>query len=305
MKTFTEKEAECESVFRKEGPFWHLYTDGTVMEDVFVSDEMMKCAMTALAVEAILNPKVKIITFELMSNHIHLIIAGPREAALELFFAFRQRVVRAFRNLGVIVDWGKFQASILSIESLKALRNEIIYVNRNAFVACSDYTPQNYLWGGGCAYFSSLINLLPAKGVKDIGFNKARQLTRFRDVKLLEKLKFAEDIVFIPSFCRIDIGQGLFRDARNYFYLLTKDAETFSQIATHLKDKIFLIDEELFALAVKYASAKFNNARLTMLSPEQKIIVAKELHFRYNASNQQLRRLLRLDASILQELFPY
>ena len=41
MKTFTEKEVECESVFRKEGPFWHLYTDGTVMENVFISDEMM------------------------------------------------------------------------------------------------------------------------------------------------------------------------------------------------------------------------------------------------------------------------
>ena len=75
MKTFTEKEVECESEFRKEGPFWHLYTDGTVMENVFISDEMMKCAMTALAVEAILNPNVKIITFELMANHIHLILA--------------------------------------------------------------------------------------------------------------------------------------------------------------------------------------------------------------------------------------
>lgn len=305
MKTFTEKEVECESVFRKEGPYWHLYTDGTVMENVFISDEMMKCAMTALAVEAILNPNVKIITFELMANHIHLILAGSREAILEFFNAFRQRIIRIFRNLGVMADWSKFQASILPIDSLKSLRNEIVYVNRNAFVACSDYTPQNYLWGGGCAYFSSLINLLPAKSVKDIGFNKARQLAKFRDIKLLEKLRFVDDVVYIPSFCRIDIGQGLFRDARSYFYLLTKDAESFSQIAEHLKDRIFLIDEELFAVATKWASEKFNGARLTMLSPEQKVIVAKELHYKYNASNQQLRRLLRLDASVLQELFPY
>ena len=73
MKTFIEKEAMCEQVFKEEGPFWHLYTDGTIMENVFTSDELMKNAMTALAVETILNRKVKILTFEIMRNHIHLI----------------------------------------------------------------------------------------------------------------------------------------------------------------------------------------------------------------------------------------
>ena len=32
--------------------------------------------------------------------------------------------------------------------------------------------------------------------------------------------------------------------------------------------------------------------------------MSKELHFKYNASNQQIRRLLKLDISILNELFP-
>jgi hypothetical protein len=206
--------------------------------------------------------------------------------------------------MGVVVDWNKFQASIRGIETLKALRNEIVYVNRNAYVAYPEFTPFNYPWGGGSAYFASHLILLPARRLSDIGFNKSRQLTKFREVKLLENLMFVDDVVFIPSFCRIDIGEQLFRDARNYFCLLTKNVEQFSQIAQHLSDKIFLIDEELFALATKYAADNFDNARLMMLTPEQKIQVAKELHNKYNATNQQLRRTLRLELHVLQELFP-
>jgi hypothetical protein len=34
------------------------------------------------------------------------------------------------------------------------------------------------------------------------------------------------------------------------------------------------------------------------------IDTARHMHFDYNASNQQLRRMLRMDLSILEELFP-
>ena len=35
----------------------------------------------------------------------------------------------------------------------------------------------------------------------------------------------------------------MFRDARSYFNSLTRNAEAFSQIASRLKDSIFLTDE--------------------------------------------------------------
>ena len=37
---------------------------------------------------------------------------------------------------------------------------------------------------------------------------------------------------------------------------------------------------------------------------QRKIDTARHLHFNYNATNQQLRRLLRMDLAILEELFP-
>ena len=304
MLTFAEKERKCERLFEESEPFWHLYTDGRVMGDFLYSEEDFKIAMTALAVAAVLFKKVRIITFELMSNHIHMILNGEAEDCMELFEKFKDRLRRILKTTERIIDWEAFKADILPIETLNALRNEIIYVNRNAFVANPQFTPFSYPWGGGCAYFLPFFNLLPARTLKELGFNKARELTRFREVRLIEDLKFLGDVVYIPSFCRADIGETMFRDARSYFNSLTRNAEAFSQIAQRLKDSVFLTDDELYAAAAIYAEKAYGSRQLSLLSPEQKIQMSKELHFKYNASNQQIRRLLKLDIGILNELFP-
>ena len=304
MLTFAEKERECERFFEKSGPFWHLYTDGRVMEDFLCTEEDFKTAMTALAVAAVLFKKVGIITFELMSNHIHMILNGESDECLELFGRFKARLRRILKTNGRVINWEAFKADILPIETLNALRNEIIYVNRNAFVANPQFTPFSYPWGGGCAFFLPCLNLLPVRSLKEVGFNKARELTHFREIRLIEDLKFLGDVAYIPSFCRTDIGESMFRDARSYFNSLTRNAEAFSQVAQKLKDSVFLTDEEMYAAAAMYAEKTYGNRQLSLLNPEQKIQMSKELHFKYNASNQQIRRLLKLDIGILNELFP-
>ena len=303
MMSFAEKERACEMAFGEFGPFWHVYTDGTGMEDIFCCEEDFKLGMTLLAVCAVVSPGTGLITFELMSNHVHLIMHGEREDCLEFFEFYKRRLKRLFTKMGRVVDWARFQPNILEIESLKALRNEIIYVNRNAYVANNKYTPFSYPWGGGWAYFSPVISLLPIKSIDQMGCNRVRALTHYRDVSDLPALKFVGDVPFIPSFCRIDIGERMFQDPRSYFHLLSRNAEAFSQIASRLKDTVFLTDDEMFVVAARCAAEMFS-AKLGLLTPDQRVQLARKLHFDYNATNQQLRRVLKLDISVLNEMFP-
>lgn len=303
MKTFAEKERACEIAFDECGPFWHLYTDGTGMGDIFCSEEDFKLGMTLLAVCAIVSPKTGLITFELMSNHVHWIMRGEREECLEFFDIYKKRLKRLFTKMGRVVDWDRFQPHILEIETLRALRNEIIYVNRNAYVANYKYTPFSYPWGGGWAYFSPVVNMLPVKSIREVGYNRVRELTHYRDVTDLAALKFIGDVPYIPSFCRVEIGERMFQDPRSYFHMLTRNAEAFSQIASRLKDTVFLTDDEMFVVAARCAAEMFS-AKLSMLTPDQRIQLARKLHFDYNATNHQLRRVLKLDISVLNEMFP-
>ena len=303
MSTFLEKERLCESEFENSGPFWHLYTDGTRMENIFTSEEEFDIAMAVLAVSCVFDPSVQLVTFQLMNNHIHLVLAGERDRCLALFERFKQHLVKVYGKRKSTIDWTEFQAEILSIDDLKALRNEIVYTNRNAFVANPTYTPFNYPWGGGCAYFSPILDRLPTKSIKELGLTKGRRLTHCRYITGLESLRFVGETVHIPSFCNVNLGERMFQDARSYFNSLTRNAEAFSQIAARLKDKVFMTDDEIYAIAVRYAEDKYN-CRLAMLTPESKIQLSKHLHFKYNASNQQLRRILKMDINILNEMFP-
>ena len=302
--SFSEKESICERLLISNGPYWHLYTDGTKMQNIFCCEEDFKAGVWILASTLYMSKGVNSLTFELMSNHVHLIFAGQREDCINAFELFVSKLRLAFPKRQRAIDWSNFKMEILPIESLHALRNEIIYVNRNAFVANPAYTPDSYLWGGGCAYFNPWLKHLKTTPLGNLKVNIQRALLHTRDVSPFSQLTEVGGMAFIPSFCDISLGESMFRDARSYFNSLTRNAEAFSQIASRLKDTIFLIDEELYSVICSHISKEYSVKNPSQLSAQQKIDTARHMHFNYNASNQQLRRMLRLDIAILEEMFP-
>ena len=302
--SFSEKERGCERIFIDNGPYWHLYTDGTKMQNIFCNEDDFKIGMWCLASALHLCRFVRIITFELMGNHIHLILAGTKEDCIMVFEIFTSRLKHVFSKTGRIINWSNFKMNILPIESLQALRNEIIYVNRNAFVANPAYTPDSYPWGGGCAYFNPWLKYVKTTPLGNMKVNSQRALLHTRDVSPFSQLIEVGGMPFIPSYCDFRLGESMFRDARSYFNSLTRNAEAFSQIASRLKDIIFLTDEELYSVICSHINKEYSVKTPVPLSAQQKIDTARYMHFNYNATNQQLRRMLRMDLSILEELFP-
>ena len=302
--SFSEKERICESIFINNGPYWHIYTNGTQMRNIFCCEEEFKAGMWCLATSFHLSKGVRALTFELMTNHVHLILAGHRENCVKAFDIFEARLKLAFPKRRRAIDWSQFKMDILPIDNLQALRNEIIYVNRNAFVANPAYTPDSYPWGGGCAYFNQWLKHIKTRFLKELPILTQRELLHTRDISPFADIREIDLIPFIPSFCDIKLGESMFRDARSYFNSLTRNAEAFSQIASRLKDSIFLTDEELYSALCSYISKEYSIKTPLELSAQQKIDTARHMHFNYNATKQQLRRILRMDIAVLEELFP-
>lgn len=302
--SYSEKERVCESIFISNGPYWHLYTDGTKMQNIFCSEEDFKIGMWSLATSLHLCSSVRALTFELMANHIHFILSGQKVECVKVFELFLSRLKQVFAKSGRAINWSCFKMDILPIVDIKALRNEIIYVNRNAYVASSAYTPDSYLWGGGCAYFNPWLKYLKVSPLGNQKVNIQRSLLHTRDVSPFSNMAEISSIPFIPSFCDIKLGESIFRDARSYFNALTRNAEAFSEIASRLKDTIFLTDEELYSVVRSYIDIEYSVKAVSLLTAKQKIDTARHLHFNYNATKQQLRRILRIDLPVLEELFP-
>ena len=97
-------------------------------------------------------------------------------------------------------------------------------------------------------------------------------------------------IIAPESFVEWKIGRSFFRDAHQFFALYG--------------DRIVLTDEEMYSATVALAQKSFQKASLKELLPEQKVELARKIHFDYKANNAQIFRILKLDKPLLNELFP-
>ena len=155
MKNYNEKERSCEATFFSAGPYWHAYTLGKETPILFTGSDDLRFAMNVIAQAADKFQELWIIAFEVMNNHFHFVISGS-ESVIQAFFEFiRKRIFRSVPG----IKYAKL--TIKLIKDLQSLRNNIIYTNRNGYVADPNYTPFSYPWGTGCYYFLTLAMIHP------------------------------------------------------------------------------------------------------------------------------------------------
>ena len=303
--SFAAKEQECEYLFSTKGPFWHLYTDGNCSQILFCSEDDFKFGMNLMGICSGCFPEVRIYTFTLMNNHLHIILEGDKEEAENLFRMFRARLQRFFCVNGRSVDLSRFECSFTEISTLQSLRNEIAYTNRNGYVVHRGCTPFSYLWGAGATFFNPLIKHIPSVGFSVLSVKVRRSICHSHNLDFdSARLRVYQGVILPSSFCHIRDAEGMFRDAHNYFYLISKNFETYSEIAKRLHESVFISDDEMYAAMSGVAARKFNTRQPSLLSSKEKIEMAKIMHAEYNASNRQIKSILKLDGGLVDELFP-
>ena len=295
--TCFRREDQLEYQFHSSGPFWHLCTPGTNQEILFRQEEDYGFGVSSCALS--LEKDVRVLALAVMSNHLHDILAGTQEACLR-YFDRRRKILKAC--LGA-TDLSGFTCKLLPIENLKALRTEIVYVNRNGYVACPQHTPFSYPWSTGMYYFN------PAAwggGVRyaDLPYRTKRMVTHSRICELPEDYQVKGGALHIPSFACIREGESFFQDAHQYFNLLSRGREAYGEVAKRLGDEVFLTDNELFDAVCALCRTRFGVVKASELPGNDKIQVAVQMKQSWNASNGQIRRILRLDERVVRELFP-
>ena len=303
-RTFYDKENKCELLFNESDPFWHLFTPGHLTELLFTNEEEFCFGMNLMGICADRVPRLKIYTFELMNNHLHCILSGGRKDCEDLFEMYHARLQRYLANTGRLVDLSVFRLSLLSIPDLNALRNEIVYVNRNGYLVKPSCTPFSYMWGAGYLYFNPINEVLPSVAFNSLSIRDKRNLCRSRDVAMTGRIRVFNRTIIPSSFCFIKEGECFYRDAHHYFNLLSKNFEAYSEIAKRLKDSVFITDEEMYSAVQSMCLKSHNLSKPVLLPSAAKIDIAKKMHYDYNASNKQIQRILKIDAGIVESLFP-
>lgn len=300
------KEEECELLFRRNGSLFNANTPEN-HPLVFSTEEDFKAGMSILAVCANVFPNIKIYAFQLMSNHIHLIIGslhtrqsdGPEHQVQEFFNYYVDRLEKYFDRSR---DFNNFKLKLFPIHQLSYLRNAIVYVNRNGFVVNNEVTPFTYPWGSSSYFFQPLAIRYSQLAGKAIGIIALRKLMHTRTCDKYKDLKIIDGFVSPLEFCDVSTAEGFFRDAKQYFYLISRKVEAYSDVAKSIGEAIFYNYYDLYTAALRMAKEQYATNDLRTLPSAAKIEMSRRLHFDYNASAKQLQRLLSVDADILSAI---
>ena len=299
--SYIESERMCEATFLSGGRWWHLYTPGNLTSLLFANDNDYRFAMNLMARCLAEFPTLSVITFEIMSNHIHIVLSGDEHIINEFFATYRKRLKRYLSTKAQGRLSNQFQMSLKPINDLKALRETIVYVNRNGYVVDPSHTPFSYPWGTGRYYFNDVQIAKKLSDVSDIGI---RRMFRSRNPHLPEDYRIIDGYVSPLEYCAVKLGMAMFRNAHQYFYMISKNIEAYEKLAVELDDGEYLTDSELFTQVVKILKTGYAANSLRDLTTAQKQDLARKLRSDYRSSNGQIRRILGLSQYEIDSMFP-
>ncbi len=302
MSGFRDVEGECTSVFEQLGCCWHLWSPED-FEIIFRNDDDFRDGMGIMGVVSKMFQDIIVLTFELMTNHLHICAAGEEIRVRLMFETLKQFLKRKFSAKGYTLDWSKFVLGIRQLDSLSDVRNVCVYDNRNGFLVREEYTPLTYPWGANAFFFNPFFCRMVLKDAKELSQSRCRTLICSKKADHIKGLLVYEDCVLPISFCRIDLAERLFRSASHYFYMLGKNLESNLKIALELKERICYTDDELFSAVRSICVSKYGVGSPSHLPASAKTEMANLMHFEYNASNKQIQRILRLERDIVASMF--
>ena len=303
MDSFFDQEQRCSLAFSELGPCWHLYTP----EDhpiLFTRDDEFKMAMNLMALCTRLFPQVRILTFEWMSNHLHTLSAGREGDIMAQFALLVQMLRRHLKNWGRPDNLPLFEPKLRPIDGLDDARNVLVYNNRNGFLVMPTTSPFSYPWGANRYYFNDDAKNLFYNSQKRLTIRQIRECARGRFADKINPVRTLDGYACPMDFCDIEAGERLFRNARHYFYTLSRNIESQKRIAEEISERIFYTDDELFNVLVAYGKNKYGIGAPGLLPVSAKTELAKMMHFEYHAGNKQIQRMLKLDAATVESWFP-
>lgn len=302
-RNFYRMEAGCELGFRELGKCYHLCTgeNGPIL---FHNEKEFETAMNIVALLSFLYPDVAVITYEIMSNHMHFAVAGKKERIMEWY----ENLVKKMKTHPVLSESKRaleiLNVKLIEINSLENMRNVIAYINRNGSVVNVNETPFSYPWGANRYYFNPEAKLRYEFSGKKVVYSERREMFRSNKGDRVREIISLDGYVCPLCFCNVTIGEGMFRNARHYFSKISKNIEAFSDIARTIGESLFYNDDELFSLVTAECLKNYGIKSPKMINATAKIDLARKLHYEYNSGNKQISRILGMDINAVSALFP-
>ena len=280
--------------------FWFVTTDHLTKKIWFRDNEDFKMGMNLVAVLAVaLN--VEVLSFILMSNHVHFVLCCSKEKAHQFIEEFKKRhsqymskkygIKELLRRVGVKID--PVSGTDESLEWV------IAYTNMNSVAAGICLAPTGYPWGTGDTFFWTK----PAKGRRIGSFSdRARVALLHSTQPMPPHLLVGDDGYILPdSYVDVEMVQTLFRTPKRMNYFLVNSSKAKRRLAS--KDTAPNFRDQVVIPAIgDLCQSLFQKSSLQALTLDEQVELLKQLRYRFSSNANQLARVTGIPYQKVVEL---
>lgn len=282
--------------------FYHVATKGLTDNILFENEEQFIAAMNRIAVCALMFPKLSIIAFCLMDNHMHLIIWGTKSEIGAFMYAFKHSTEIWLAHHAPESKGKTWEYDSWPLWHLDDLIRTICYIFRNPMVAGMAVQPACYRWSTCSLMYSN--NPVPwgSKRASEFSVNQLRRILNTR-------LEIPEDWLIQPDGMIWPGSYVNYKDAMNkigsvskFVYEMSKKNEDDIN-AEMYGNSVSLPDGEVKKIVLTVAEAMFEVKDLALLTPAQRVKLCVEMKKTYGCNLKQLARVLRVHGEELRNIF--
>lgn len=260
----------------------------------FLDEEDFRTGMNFVAIQAALS-RVTVLSFILMSNHLHFILYGNWEDVRAFFNGLKARYSKYLHN-----KYGQkefLRRNGLDIREVSAedesLERAIAYVQMNCVAANICSHPSQYPWGTGNVFFN------PSRSTgKSLGSLSKRSRIKLlhSETDLIQPNWIVGEAGYIlpESYVNIKYVESIFRTPKRMNYFLTNSSKARQRIETSEESLPAFRDQTILGALPDLYRSLFQKQRFEDLSPEQQLEALRQIRFRFCANVNQIARVTGL-----------
>ena len=281
--------------------FWLATTDHLSDRIWFRDDEDFKMGMNLVAILAIVL-HVDVLSFILMSNHVHFVFYCSREQAERFMYELKRRYSQYMqKKYGVKEFLRKVHVDIRPISGMdESMEWAVAYVQMNSVAAGICLHPTGYRWGTGNSFFRGT----PVKG-RQLGTlsERARRRLLHSKEELPPDLLVGEDGYILPeSFVKVDMVETMFRTPKRMDYFLRNSSKAKQRLDAGEKAIPAFRDQIILSAIPDLCASLFHKSSVKELTEDEQAELVKQLRYRFSANANQLGRVTGLSYEIVTDL---
>lgn len=280
---------------------WFITTDHLSNRIWFRDDDDYRMGMNLVAVLAVAL-SVDVLSFILMSNHVHFVLCCSREKADRFIEEYKKRYSQyinkkygtkeLLRRVGVQVE--PVSGNDESLEWV------IAYIHMNCVAAGICLSPTGYPWGTGDAFFKAIL----PKG-RRLGSlsDRARYALLHSTQPMPPHWLVGEDGYILPeSYVPVTFVETVFRTPKRMNYFLQNSSKAKRRLTSSQNDPPSFRDQLVRSAIPDLCQSLFRKPALADLTEEELGELLKQLRYRFSSNANQLMRVTERSYKEVTEL---